>query len=40
MWKYYFEDVQFLKSQTDIMKILEKTLFWCQSRIFKNLGEF
>jgi hypothetical protein len=22
------------------MKILEKVLFWCQKRIFKNLGEF
>ncbi len=26
MWKFYFKDVQFQQSQTDIMKILEKVL--------------
>ncbi len=40
MLKFSFEDVQFDQSETDIMKILEKVLFWCQKWILKNLGEF
>jgi hypothetical protein len=40
MENFYFEDVQFLQSYTDIIKILEKVLFWCQKWMFNNLGEF
>jgi hypothetical protein len=40
MENFYFEVVQFQQSLTDIIKILEKVLFWYQKWIFKNLGQF
>ncbi len=40
MCKFYLEDVQFQQSKTEIIKILENALFWCQNLIFKSLGEF